>query len=147
MEQLIERAARDLVRAIYATALVSLTEADEPFYQSEAGIKLPSLGEEIFIGTESARKLGEMGTASTSAFRLPGGILSWLLFVVVTIMLIWTTCFRAIYQVFRIPIVGEIGDTNTRAVPLAILTVVVVLGLVLALMLLTGPYSHFQLLR
>ncbi len=130
-----------------AAITLTLADTEEPFYQTEAGISLPAPGEEVFIGTESSHELGRMGEAPASAFRLPGGILSWLLLVVATVMLIWFTYFRAVYQVFRIPIVSEIGDTDTRLVPLAILSIVVALGIFLVLMLITGPYSHFQLLR
>lgn len=131
---------------IETTITVSLTEADEPLYQTEAGIRLPAPGEDVLIGPESARGLGEMGEAPTSALRLPGSILSWLLFIVVAVILIWVTYFRVLYQVFRIPIVQEIEDTNTRLVPLVGLAIVVILGILLVLLLLTGPYSHFHLL-
>ncbi len=131
--------------AIETAATLIIAEADEPFYQTEAGIQLPALGEVVFIGPESALELGEMGKAPTSAFRLPGGILSWLLLLVIAVMLIWATYFRVMYQVFRIPIVSEIGDTNTRFVPLIGMAVVVALGILLVLMFVTGPYSHFHL--
>ena len=82
-----------------------------------------------------------------TSLRLPGGILSWLLLLVVAIMLIWFTYFRVMYQVFRIPIVSEIRDTDTRLVPLVGLAIVVAFGVFLALLIITGPYSHFHLLR
>ena len=132
--------------AIETSTVVSLTETIEPFYQPEAGIRLPASGEEVFIGPKSSLELGEMGKAPTSALRLPGGILSWLLLLVVAVMLIWATYSRVIYQVFRIPITQEIGDTDTRLVPLVGLAIVVALGILLVLMLITGPYSHFHLL-
>ncbi len=132
----------------YETAVtLTITETDDPFYQPEAGIQLPAPGEEVFIGPESALELGEMGEAPTSAFRLPGGILSWLLLIVATVMLIWVTYFRVMYQVFRIPIRREIGDTDTRRVPLVGLAIIVAFGILLVLMLVTGPYSHFHLLE
>ncbi len=126
---------------------VSLAETAEPFYQPQAGIRLPAPGKDVFIGPKSALELGEMGEAPTSAFRLPGGILSWLLIVVATVMLIWGTYFRVLYQLFRIPVVSEIEDTNTRLVPLIGMVIAVAGGIVLVLLLLTGPYSHFHLLR
>ncbi len=127
-----------------ATATLTVTEAGEPFYHPEAGIQLPAPGQEVFLGPESAFEL-EMGTAPMTALRLPGGILSWLLLVVVTVMVIWLTYFRVIYQVFRIPIRREIRDTDTRRVPLAGFVIVVALGILLVLMLITGPYSHLHL--
>lgn len=126
---------------------VRLAEADEPLYQPQAGIRLPAPGKDVFIGPKSALEPGEMGKAPTSAFRLPGGILSWLLIVVATVALIWGTYFRVLYQLFRIPIVSEIEDTNTRLIPSIGMVIVIAGGIVLMLLLLTGPYSHFHLPR
>lgn len=137
----------DSLSPIETIARLTLTKPDKTFYQAKAGISLPAPGKEVFIGPDSALKLGEGGKAPTSALRLPGGILSWLLFIVVTVMLIWFTYFRVIYQISRIPIVSEIKDTNTRLIPLVILTIVVSMGIFLVLMLITSPYSHFQLLH
>ncbi len=145
--QIVARYEGDGPSPVETTAMFTLVEVDEPFYQPETGIQLPVLGEEVFIGPESALELGEMGEAPTSAFRLPGGILSWLLLIAATVMLIWFTYFRVMYQVFRIPIVSEIRDTNTRLVPLVALVTVVALGIFLVLLLITGPYSHFHLPR
>ncbi len=133
--------------AIETAAALTLTEAAAPFYQAEAGLRLPAPGEEVFIGPQSARELGPVGQAPTSAFRLPGGILSWLLLVVAAVILIWFTYFRVLYQVYRIPIVSEIRDIDTRLVPLVGLGIMIALGTLLALMLITGPYSHFHLVR
>jgi mono/diheme cytochrome c family protein len=130
---------------IETTTRVTLTNTDEPFYQPETGITRLTPGAEVFIGPESARGPGEGGTAPTSAFRLPGGILSWLLIVVVAVMLIWATYFRVMYQVFGIPIRREIRAQDTRIVPLIGLAIVAAVGTLLVLMLLTGPYSHFHL--
>ncbi len=133
--------------ATETAATLTVAETDEPFYQPEAGIRLPAPGQEVFIGPQSVLELGEGGRAPTSAFRLPGGILSWLLVVVIAVMMIWFTYFRVMYQLFRIPLVKEIGDTDTRLIPLIGMAVVVALGMLLVLMLITGPYSHFHLLR
>ncbi len=145
--QIIARYGDDGLSTIETTTIVNLTESDEPFYQAEAGIRLPAPGTEVLIGPESALELGEGGKAPASAFRLPGGILSWLLLLVVTVMLIWFTYFRVMYQALRIPIVSEIRDIDTRLVPLVGLAIVVVLSILLVLMLITGPYSHFHLIR
>lgn len=53
--------------AIEASTTVSLAETDEPFYQTEAGIRLPALGKEIFISPESALE-PEEGSAPLSAY-------------------------------------------------------------------------------
>lgn len=132
---------------VETATMLTLAEADEPFYQAETGVRLPAPGVEVFIGPESALELGEGGRAPMSALRLPGGILSWLLLLVGAVMLIWLTYFRVMYQVFRIPIVKEIEDTDTRLVPLIGLAIVVVMGILLVLMLITGPYTHLHLFR
>ena len=137
------------VIARYGTSEVisplTVTETEEPFYEAEAGIRLPAPGNPVFLGPESALDLGEMGEAPTSALYLPGGILSWLLIVVATVMAIWITYFRVAYQVFRIPIAGEVSEINLKLVPIAILIFVTIMGVILVLMLLTGPYSNFHL--
>lgn len=127
------------------TTIVNLIESTEPSYQAEAGIRLPAPGKPVFIGPDSALEPRD-GNAPTSALYLPGGIVSWLLLVVVTVVLIWFTYFRVMYQVFRIPITEEISDTDTRLVPIVGLVIVVGLGVLLVLMLMTGPYSHSHLL-
>ncbi|MBI4283665.1 MAG: c-type cytochrome [Chloroflexi bacterium] len=132
---------------IEATSTLNLSEAARPFYQAEAGLRLPAPGIGLFIGPQAALQVGEMGKAPTSALYLPGGMPSWLLFLVVTIGLIWFTYFRVIYQIFRIPIANEIRDIDTRLVPLIGMTIVVLVGSLLVTMLLTGPYSHFHLIR
>lgn len=124
----------------------TLADTDESNYHTEAGIPFPVPGEEVFIGPKSALELGKEGMAPTSAFRLPSGVLSWLLLVVIAVMLVWATYFRVMYQVFGIPIRREIRDTDTRLVPLISLAIIVALGIILVLMLVTGPYSHFHLL-
>ncbi len=129
-----------------ASVPLTVTAGDEPAYQAEAGVTMPTSGQAIFIGPESARALGEGGIAPTSAFRLPGGTLSWLLVIVLIVMLIWFTYFRVLHQLFRISVAGGISDTDTRLLPRAGMILVVIIGTALVLMLLTGPYSHFQLL-
>ncbi|MBI4188356.1 MAG: c-type cytochrome [Chloroflexi bacterium] len=134
-------------QGIEGSTTIDLDEADRPFYQAEAGLRLPAPGEEIFIGPQSATDIGTGERAPTSALRLPGGVLSWLLFLVLAVMLIWFTYARILYQVFRIPIVSEIRDIDTRLVPTIGLTIVITIGIILTLKLITGPYTHFNLLR
>jgi mono/diheme cytochrome c family protein len=135
----------DSLSPVETTTTLILTETDEPFYQPVVGLQLPAPGEEVFISPESS--LGETSDAPTSAFRLPGGILSWLLLFAVTVMLIWFTYFRVMYQVFRIPLRREITDTDTRLIPLIGFAIVLGLGTILLLMIITGPYSHFHFFR
>jgi len=121
-----------------------------PAYQAEAGLQLPAPGKPVFIGPESAMQPGELGEAPTSAFYLPGGVLSWLLLVVATVGLIWATYFRVVRQLFFIPPVSDIQDaegTNPRLLPTVGLVLVALIGLMLVVMLLTGPYSHAHLVQ
>lgn len=145
--QFIARYKRDGLSPVETAATIPLAEASEPFYNPEAGLELPAPGEGVFIGPGSSLETGEMGEAPTSAFRLPGSILSWLLLFAATVMLIWFTYFRVMYQVFRIPIRREIRDTDTRLIPLIGFVIVLTLGALLLLMITTGPYSHFHLFR
>ncbi len=128
------------------TTALTLTGPDEPFYQAEAGIRLPALGEEVLIFPKSALE-PEYGSAPMTVYRLPGGILSWLLLLVVAVILIWGTYSLVMHQVLRIASVDDMEDTSTRLVPLIGIAAAVVLVTLLVLMLVTGPYSHLHLLR
>lgn len=128
-----------------AGAAISLAESDTPFYVTEAGIHLPAPGEEVFIGPESARRVGEDGEAPMTAFRLPGGILSWLLLLVVVIMGIWSAYSLVMYQVLRIAMLGNPSDRESRLVPALAMIGAIGAGILLTLMILTGPDSHLHL--
>ncbi|MBI4285695.1 MAG: c-type cytochrome, partial [Chloroflexi bacterium] len=123
----------------------NLTPATRPFYGPEVGVKLPTLGEEVFIGPRISMELGEVGQAPVSAFRIPGGLFSWLLFPVLGIILIWFTYLRAMFQVWRVAPARLIDNTNPKAVPLLGMLLVLGTGTLLVLMIVTGPYSHFHL--
>ncbi len=127
------------------SANLSIADSGQLFYRTEAGINLPSAGPEVFIGPRSAHELDEMGRAPTSALRLPGGILSWLWLFAGAVLLVWATYFVAMYQVLHVSAHRHAGLENTRVVPVTWLIVVVVLGLAMVLMVITGPYSHFHL--
>ncbi len=144
--EIVARYEGDGLNAIETTAMLTLVETSEAtMYQSEAGISLPAPVERTFIGPESALELGEMSKAPVTAFQISGGVLLWVLLVAAALILIWFSYAPVMYQVFRIPIVSEIGDTDTRLVPLIALVIVVVLGILLVLMFVTGPNSHFHL--
>ncbi|MDP2719628.1 MAG: c-type cytochrome [Dehalococcoidia bacterium] len=128
-----------------SVAPINITEASQAFYHTEAGIHLPSPGPEVFIGPDSSRGLDEMGQAPNSAFRLPGGITSGLLVFAGAIALVWITYFRVVLTLFRIPGPVKRGETNTRVVPILGMLIVAAMGLLLVLLILTGPYSHFHL--
>lgn len=126
-----------------ARANVSIPES-ESAYEPEAGLHFPALSKDI-IYPKSLLPLREMGQAPLPVLRLPGGIFSWLFILVATVFMIWFTYFRAIYQVFRIPIVSEIRDINTRLVPMLGMAFVITIGVILILKLFISPYSHLHL--
>ncbi|MBM2825593.1 MAG: Cytochrome c protein [Dehalococcoidales bacterium] len=128
------------------TVSLTVPETNQDFYHTEVGIRLPTLGPELFIGPQSAFVL-EMGRAPMTALRLPGGLLSWLWLMIGAVMLIWFTYFRVVYQVFRIPVRSDITETNTRLIPLVGLVFVVIVGIILVLMIITGPNSNLNLSR
>lgn len=129
-----------------ATVALTVAETNQDFYHTEVGIRLPTLGPELFIGPQSAFVL-EMGRAPVAGIRLPGGLLSWLWLMIGAVMLVWFTYFRVVYQVFRMPIRGDITDTNTRLIPLVGLVFVVIMGTILVLMIIHGPNSNLNLSR
>lgn len=130
--------------AAEASTTAIVTEADKPFYHVNTGIELPTLGPKVFIGPPTATEPTE-GQAPTSALRLPGGLLSWLLLLVGGLVLIWATYFKVMYQVLRIPVQPHTKGLNLRLVPLISLAVVFALGTLIVLMVITGPYTHFHM--
>ncbi len=128
---------------IETTSPVHLVESDESFYQAEAGIPHSPYWPELFIGPQSAREPGEGAAAPTTGFRIPGGLPSLLLLAYIfAIMLVWSLYLRVMYQLFRIPVVEEMGDTNTRFFPSIVMTVMALLVILLVAILITGPYSN-----
>ncbi|MBI2830838.1 MAG: c-type cytochrome [Chloroflexi bacterium] len=130
-----------------AKSKLNLVEAGRSFYQTEVGIRFPAPGPEVFIGPESSMELVNEGDAPTSAFRLPDGVLSWLLLLVGIMAFIWFTYFRVLYRVFAISTAApkKIPGTDVRLLPLAGMGFVILVGVLLVLMLLTGPYTHMHL--
>lgn len=130
---------------VEAVAPLSLAVPEYAFYVPEAGLNLPAPGEEVFIGPKSAIVPSDIGEAPTTGFRLPGGILSWVLLLVGIVALSWGTYMRVMYHVFRIPSKDSDGAREARLVPMAALAGLAFLGVVLVLMLVTGPQSNFHL--
>lgn len=127
-----------------ARATVRVVNGVETTYQAEAGIQFPQLGGGIVYPT-SVLDLGETSNAPMPGFRLPGGIFSWLLILVGTVFMIWSTYFRVMYQVFRIPVASEIRDINTRLIPIFGMIMLATIGVVLILKLLIAPYTHLHI--
>ncbi len=130
---------------VEAVAPLSLAAPDHAFYLPEAGLHLPALGDEVFIGPASAIIPSDIGEAPTTGFRLPGGILSWVLLLVGVVALSWGTYMRVMYHVLRIPDRGDAEAREARLVPMVALAGLAFLGAVLVLMLVTGPQSNFHL--
>lgn len=87
-----------------------------------------------------------MGKAPMSALRIPGGLRAIpLLAYVFTIILVWGLYLRVMYLALRISLVGERRETDIRLIPLMGLAVMTGLVILLVLILITGPYSHFHL--
>jgi hypothetical protein len=128
-----------------ASAFTIVTEVDKIFYQTEAGIRLPSAGPRVFIGPASATE-SPVGHAPTSALRLPGGLFSWLWLLAFALVLIYSVYFRVMYQVLRIP-PSQVGieGQNVRLVPRISLILIIALAVLTILMIITGPYSYFHL--
>lgn len=133
-------------QSIEGRAKINLAESDTPLYQTEVGLRPPPAGKDIFIGPEGAMELLGEGNAPLTALRLTGGVFSWLLLFVGVLAIIWIAYFRVMYQVYRIPETrGVTTDPSARRFPTLVLVVIVVSGIVMTLMVLTGPYSHFHL--
>lgn len=127
-----------------ATSALNLSPAGEVFYETEIGIYFPGSDKDIFVGPPSALKLDEQDSAPGPALRIPGGILNGLIITAAILALVWFTYFRVFYQVFHIPVIKETDEVNTRLVPILALGFVITLGVLLLLMLITGPYSYWH---
>jgi mono/diheme cytochrome c family protein len=127
-----------------ARANVSVVNGVVTTYQSDAGLHFPQV-ESGIIYPKSVLDLGDPPSAPMPAFRLPGGIFSWLFILVGTLFMIWFTYFRVMYQIFSIPITGEIRDINTRLIPTIGLILVTIIGIGLILKLLISPYTHLHI--
>ncbi len=130
---------------VEAVGPLSLAAPDHAFYVPEAGLHLPAPGDEVFLGPTSAIVPSDIGEAPTTGFRLPGGILSWVLLLVGAVALSWGTYMRVMYHVLRIPAKGDAEAREARLVPMVALAGLAFLGAVLVLMLVTGPQSNFHL--
>jgi mono/diheme cytochrome c family protein len=124
---------------------ITVADAGTRFYHPEAGLRLPAPGDEVFIGPESAVKPSPVGEAPATGFRLPGGILSWVLLLVAAVGLSWGTYLRVMLQVYRIPAVRGGSEPETKLLPMVGMVFLAAVGLMLMLMLLTGPQSNFHL--
>ena len=92
------------------------------------------------------KSAGTLGLfAGLTALRLPGGGFSWLLLFVAVLAIVWIAYFRVMYLVYRIPAAGGVTDPAARHFPILVLVFIVVTGIMMTLMVLTGPYSHFHL--
>ena len=76
---------------------------------------------------------------------LSGASLSWVLLLVAAVGLSWATYIRVLFQVFRVSTNPPGGTTETKLVPLIGVAVLGAVGIMLMLMLLTGPQSNFHL--
>ncbi|MDP2919359.1 MAG: c-type cytochrome [Dehalococcoidia bacterium] len=126
------------------TSSLTLDPAGKTFYEPEIGIHFPGSDKDIFVGPPSALQLDEMDSAPGPALRIPGDILNGLLITAAILALIWFTYFRVWRQVLHIPVVDPDADTNTRLVPMLAIGFVIILGIILVLMFITGPYSYWS---
>jgi mono/diheme cytochrome c family protein len=133
---------------LHETAPIELLPGDAT-YEVEIGVPLPQIaGGQVNYGPPSSMHLDENASALNTALRLPGGIPSWLLLFIGVIAFIWFTYFRVVFQMFRIsPNRGEEaleGQPNTKIVPILIMLFVFTVGVVLLLMIATGPNSQLH---
>lgn len=126
-----------------ASIKVQLTGSAQ-YYHPEVGLRLPTVGKEIFVGPASSHELSVPENAPMTALRLPGGTLSWLLLFVGVLVLFWGAYSRILFNIFRISRVQS-NEAKLWLVPVAGILLVLFTGTMLVLMVITGPYSHFHL--
>lgn len=150
LEYIARRSGEITIVARYGTVeiedTVILAEAEDPFYQTEAGLHFPGSGSDILIGPKSAFVVGEGGDAPMTGLRIPPGLKSGLLMLYVgAVILVWTLYLYAMSQVLRISVSSKLTGTNTKLIPLFGIAAMSALVIMLVLILITYPYSHSHL--
>lgn len=124
---------------------LNVAPANHPYYQTEIGLKLPTIGSNVFARGVVSEGLGDVANAPGSTLQMPGGVLSWLLLPIGGVLAIWLTYFLVMREVLHITPRGKTAEHHSRALPYALMVAVAVIGLALAVKIATGPYSQFHL--
>ncbi|MBI4301130.1 MAG: Ig-like domain-containing protein [Chloroflexi bacterium] len=142
-------------KASEATATVELPEHGS-FYQPEAGIRMPTLGPKVAMSLGSTPVFGER--APSKMVRLPGHLFSWLLPIVLLVGGIWSTFIFVMSQLLNISRDEVVGDDGLGAlrmkeggrakslIPMLGIAYLLAVSATLIMILLTGPYTHNNLL-
>ena len=127
---------------------IDVAPADGPNYVTRVGLHLPDFTGDLVFGPEEAFSLREGGKAPTTYFRWPGDMEGLLFFLYGGgIALVWIMYMRTMYQLYKIPVLTQLGDPDNRLVPFAGLIILVGLLALLIGILVTGPQSHFHVLN
>jgi mono/diheme cytochrome c family protein len=128
-------------KPIQVTSTVELT-AQYPLYESEVGIPYKGFPPDIVLFPKSVWDNRAPGIAPVTVFRIPGG-LPFIPFVayLAVIILVWSLYVNVMYQVFRIVPKDKVKGLDLRLLPMAGMAVLGGAGLLMVLILVTGPYS------
>lgn len=134
------RSQTDSGKFVVATSIVRLVAGSEQLYRTEVGLPYAGFPPSLVVFPGSERQPSNSGSPLT-VLRIPGG-LPFIPFMayLVTVILVWSLFVRSMYQVLLIPVVSKKGP-NTRLVPLVGIALVVLMGAMMVLVLITGPYS------
>jgi mono/diheme cytochrome c family protein len=135
-------------RGVESIQTINVASADEPNYVVHVGLHLPDFTDDLVFGPEEAFSLREGGRAPTTYFRWPGDMQALLFFLYAGgIALVWGLYLRTMYQLFKIPVMTQLGSPDNRLVPFIGLVILAGLLALLIGILVTGPQSHFHVLH
>ena len=127
---------------------LDVAPADEPHYVTHVGLELPDFTDDLVFGPEEAFSLREGASAPTTYFRWPGDMPALLFFLYAGgIAVVWSLYLRTMYQLFKIPVMAQLGNPDNRLVPFIGLVILAGLFALLIGILVTGPQSHFHVLH
>lgn len=128
-------------KPIDATSTIVLT-AEHELYETEVGIEYKGFPPDIVLFPKSAWETREPGIAPVTVFRIPGG-LPFIPFVayLAVIILCWSLYVTVMYQILRIVPNTKVKGLDLRLLPMAGIAVLAGAGLLMVVILVTGPYS------
>jgi hypothetical protein len=129
-------------KLIETTSTVELT-ATQALYETEIGLPYKGFPPDLILFPSSAWDPNRApGIAPVTVFRIPGG-LPFIPFVAYlgVIILVWTLYVRVMYQIYRIVPREKVKGLDLRLLPMAGMAILAAAGLVMILVITTGPYT------
>ena len=128
-------------KPVEVTSTLELT-AEGPLYEPEVGLEYQGFPPEIVLFPSTVWEGRAEGIAPVNVVRIPGGLpfIPFFLYLAV-VCLVWGLYVTVMYQVYRIVPNIKGRGLNLKLLPIAGMLILGGAGLVMVLILITGPYS------